>query len=45
MATENVLECAWCNCRVHLEYVGLSKDQCNIFDGVNSNIVFFYSTC
>jgi len=45
MATENVLECAWCDGRVHSECAGLSEDQCNILDGVTSSIVFFCSTC
>ena len=45
MATKNVLECAWCDGKVHSECVGLSEDQCNILDGVTINIVFFCSTC
>lgn len=45
MATDNVLECTWCDGRVHAECSGLSEDQCSILDSVTSNIVFFCSTC
>ena len=44
-ATENILECIWCDGRLHAGCVGLSKDQCNVLIDVATNIVFFCSSC
>jgi len=41
METDNVLECVWCEGRIHARCNGMSEDQCCVLDTVTNNIVFF----
>ena len=45
MATENVLECVWCEGRIHAGCSGMSEDQCRVLDTVTNSIVFFCPKC
>jgi len=40
-ATEDILECVWCDGRVHWTCTKISADQCVVLDSVASNIAFF----
>ena len=40
-ATEDVLECIWCESHQHRECTKISADVCNVLSGVIDNIVFF----
>jgi len=44
-ATENVLECGWCECKQHSACLGISADQCVTLNTVSSNIVYFCTCC
>ena len=40
-ATDDVLECVWCEGRQHRECTEISNDVCNALSNVVDNIVFF----
>ena len=40
-ATEDVLECLWCEGRLHRACTKISADQCSVLNKVTSNIIFF----
>ena len=44
-ATEDVLECNWCEGRLHAGCVKLSKEQCTVLCDTIRNVVFFCSPC
>ena len=44
-ASENVLECIWCEGRQHAQCSKISKEQCKALSEVSNNIVFFCDTC
>ena len=44
-ATDDVLECSWCEGRLHGACTKISTDQCSMLHNVTSNIVFFSDSC
>ena len=40
-ATEDILECIWCEGFQHREHIKISADVCNALSSVIENIVFF----
>ena len=44
-ATEDVLECVWCEGRQHRDCAKISVDVCNVLSSVVSNVVFFCTPC
>ena len=44
-ATEDILECVWCDGRVHRTCTKISADQCVVLNSVASDIAFFYNSC
>lgn len=44
-ATENVMECVWCEARLHAKCAKLSDEQCILIGNASRNIVFFCTSC
>ena len=44
-ATENVLECVWCEARLHAKCAKLSDEQCILIGNASRNVVFFCTNC
>ena len=44
-ATECVMECIWCEARLHAKCAKLSDEQCILIGNASRNVVFFCSDC
>lgn len=44
-ATDNIMECVWCEARLHAGCAKLSEEQCILIGNASSNIVFFCTPC
>ena len=44
-ATDNVLECVWCEARLHASCAKLSEELCTIIGNITNHIVFLCSPC
>ena len=44
-ATEDMLECVWCEGRQHRSCTKISVEACNALGNIINNIVFFCSPC
>ena len=39
--TDSILECVWCEARLHSKCVKLSDEQCILIENATRNVVFF----
>ena len=44
-ATECVMECVWCEARLHAKCAKISDEQCILIGNASRNVVFFCSEC
>ena len=44
-ATDSVMECVWCEARLHAKCAKLSEEQCILIGNASRNIVFFCTPC
>ena len=44
-ATDNVMECVWCDARLHASCIKLSEEQCVLIGNASSNVLFFCTPC
>lgn len=44
-ATDNIMECVWCESRLHAACAKLSEEQCILIGNASNNIVFFCTSC
>ena len=45
VASEDVLECSWCEHRVHRGCTKISPNQCTVLNEIVDNVLFFCSPC
>ena len=44
-ATDSVIECLWCEARLHAKCAKLSEEQCILIGNATRNVVFFCTPC
>jgi len=44
-ATENVMECVWCEARLHAKCAKISDEQCILIGNASRNVVFLCTSC